>query len=154
MMEGKQEWKQLMYTYHLALAKNRPATIGIDFIQAKKRIAMYSELEKRGMTVFYENATVKALMRKAIPDTQGLTDAEIEQMPPFVRQLKCGGAIENGQPGCFTSKYNKTECARRKGMVQWHPGWYADYASEVEFLPFSHADTDTLIHFEFAFFDR
>ncbi|CAB9528297.1 expressed unknown protein [Seminavis robusta] len=117
------EWRQLLYTYHTAMGRNRPASIGIDFAGDKTRIKIYAELEALGMTVFYENRTMIKQMKDAIPDSQGLTDAEIDQMPPLVKQLRCGAGLERGEPGCRSCKYNETICPRRKGMSSWHPGW-------------------------------
>ena len=126
MLEARKlEWKQLLYTYHAAMAPNRPATIGIDYGKASQtRLTLGAELEQLGLTHFHENHTLKEEMTQAFPETFGLTDAEIEELPKYVRQMKCGGKIEAGDPGCGQAKFNKTICSKRKkGVVKWHPGW-------------------------------
>jgi hypothetical protein len=60
---------------------------------------------------------------KAVPDTFGMTDEQIGQLPPFVKNLKCNNAIESGEPHCQDEKFNNTICTSRKGKTSWHPGW-------------------------------
>jgi hypothetical protein len=62
-------------------------------------------------------------MNKAIPDTMGLSDEEVAEMPEFVRSFKCDKQIEKGDPGCGKEKWNVTICSRRKFKTSWHPGW-------------------------------
>jgi hypothetical protein len=117
------KWKQLLYTYHTALGKNRPGALGLFLEDDRTRIKIYSELEELGMVTFYQDTKVLEAMKQGIPDTQGLTDDQISKMPPYVKNFRCGVSFENGDPGCTDAKYNKTACLERKGYASWHPGW-------------------------------
>jgi len=58
----------------------------------------------------------------AFPDMFGMSDAQIAEVPPFVRYFKCNDAIEKGDPGCLDNKYNDTICPTRSHKASWHPG--------------------------------
>ena len=57
----------------------------------------------------------KEKMFPAFPDMFGMTDAEIEALPPCVQYFKCNGRIEEGDPGCGDKKFNMTICPERDG---------------------------------------
>jgi hypothetical protein len=59
-----------------------------------------------------------------IPQTLGLSQDEIDNMPKFVRKYSCGNQMESGAPLCENfDKYNPM-CPNRIYMANWHPGWY------------------------------
>jgi hypothetical protein len=102
---------------------HRPALFAMHLTE--DRIPVLQGMQKLGLTtlgfdVKYYNHDV---IHEAIPEMMGLTDAQIQQTPRFVRFFKCQGAIEKGEPGCDNDKWNLTICPKRKFMVRWHPGW-------------------------------
>ena len=58
-----------------------------------------------------------------IPDTLGLSQEEIDRMPPMLRYFKCDNQVESGEPGCGDNKFSNDHCTDRKFRVSWHPGW-------------------------------
>ena len=99
----KEQWKQLLYTYHTAHGRNRPAAVGIEVSLDSTRTKIYDQMEEMGMITFYRDSKLYTAMQHSFPDTQGLNDAEINAMPPLVQKLKCGDGIEKGDPGCGVS---------------------------------------------------
>ncbi len=62
-------------------------------------------------------------MHDAVPDSLGLSTQQLNDLPPFVRNFKCDGKIENGKPYCNAEKYTNEMCTDRKHKASWHPGW-------------------------------
>jgi hypothetical protein len=87
------------------------------------RASIIQELEDLGLAAMVSSEDVMDATLAAIPDSLGLSDEKIQQLPPFVRNFRCGPQIESGQPYCGNEKYNITLCADRKGKTNWHPGW-------------------------------
>ena len=49
---------------------------------------------------------------EAAPDMFGMSDAQIEKVPPYVQYLKCEEKVESGDPGCKDNKFNLTMCEK------------------------------------------
>ena len=127
MTDGRADFKMSIYFYRGAgLNPGRPAILskGLDGRMASARTARTAEMEKLGLAAFAVSPAQMALMYKAIPDTGalGLTETQISQMPELVRDFRCFGEIEKGEPHCRTHKYNEHVCPNRKGKAGWHPG--------------------------------
>lgn len=59
--------------------------------------------------------------KKATPDTLAASQKEIDEMPEYLRLLKCGDAWEGGDP-CESEKYTIWGCEKRSKQAGWHPG--------------------------------
>ena len=81
------------------------------------------EIEKIGLAGLISSEEVMNQAHDDFPDSFGLSDAQIKELPPFVRNFKCGVQIENGDPYCKQEKFNMTLCKNRKFRTSWHPGW-------------------------------
>lgn len=114
----------LHYFYRASLSPGRPAILGLnmDGRYGSSRVDQLSSLEKMGMSAFWMNPTTVTAMNAAIPDTLGMPEDDIKALPDFVRNFKCSGQIEKGDPYCFKDKYNEFACPKRKGKAHWHPG--------------------------------
>jgi hypothetical protein len=127
MTDGRADIKMLTYFYRAAgLNPGRPAILGkgLGGRTGGARTARTVEMEELGLAAFKASETEMGLMYGAIPDTGalGLTEIQISQMPELVRDFRCFGAIENGEPHCRKYKYNEHVCPNRKGKASWHPG--------------------------------
>jgi hypothetical protein len=118
MLDGKFYGAMSQYFMRAALLPNRPAVVSLHTAGHKGRRNVVNELEKIGLAAL----TTDGAATGAIPDTMGLSDEEIAEMPEFIRKFKCGGQIEKGSPGCGKEKFNTTLC-HGKYRVSWHPGW-------------------------------
>lgn len=139
MCDGNDFFKHLLYTYHTAIMNNynsaadnsnaagMPVHITMNafgFLFAR-RLDNLIHIEKNGMAAFYmaEDVYKKDVM-KNIPDTLGLDDEQIKNMPKYIRALKCGDKeVESGEPYCDDYKYNEFTCSDRSFKASWHPGW-------------------------------
>jgi hypothetical protein len=72
-----------------------------------------------------DDAQMAEILRH-VPDTWGMGQAEIDSLPPNVRNFKCQGALESGEPYCNEAKFNNDACPARPWKVKWHPGWKWD----------------------------
>jgi hypothetical protein len=104
------------------LHQNRPALMTLHNSNAMYDIMLDLDRQKL-LTTLTMNGTVMGQIGKAIPDTFGLSKEEIAQMPPYIRQLKCQGVLENGEPGCNEKKWDMSICPDRKWRTNWHPGY-------------------------------
>jgi hypothetical protein len=127
MTDGNADVKMMTYFYRGAgLNPGRPAIVAIGLGGRSKwaRRGRIEDMEKLGVAAFGVSDVQAGQIRDAIPDTAalGLTEEQISQMPELVRDFKCFGEIENGEPHCRTHKYNEHVCPNRKGKASWHPG--------------------------------
>ncbi|VEU44807.1 unnamed protein product [Pseudo-nitzschia multistriata] len=115
-----------------------PAFVGLQELDESRRKSMvelhdafrgtgsYAEdslAENNGLALFLTDTSYWKIMTEAVPETSGLTSAEIEELPELVRYFKCNGGIEKGDPFCGEKKYSEEVCPKRDGQVSWHPGW-------------------------------
>ncbi len=103
----------------------RPALFGLNLGRRQFRRDSYVYLENDGLPSFVFEPGAEKNMLEATPDTLGLKDEEILALPPYVRNIKCNGKIESGDPYCDAEKYSKFVCPERKFRASWHPGWKA-----------------------------
>ncbi len=123
MTDVGQPLRFMHYAYRGARSPGRPAFMGIRVnIDRRGQDKVVSYLEKNGMAIFLQDNSLWTEMRKGIPDTFGLSTDEISAMPKYVRNYKCNGDIEKGEPFCETEKYSTEICPDRQGKAPWHPG--------------------------------
>jgi hypothetical protein len=127
MTDGNFPQRMLHYGYRggLSSAAHFPALIGVQVggRSRRGREEALQKLESLGMSTFYGSDDLYRIMREGIPDTSGMSNDELAALPEYVRNFKCGGAIENGDPFCAKEKWTKYICTRRGKQTSWHPGW-------------------------------
>jgi hypothetical protein len=125
MTDGRNPWKMLMYFLRAGINAQQPAVLGynMNMLHGVWPTAVQAA-EDTGMPAFVLDHTEEGKIHKAIPNTFGLSEEEIAEMPPFVRSFKCGTQEEKGDPGCAANKFNQTMCyPGRPFMTSWHGGW-------------------------------
>ena len=111
------------YGYSGGTSPGRPAFMGIRVNQDRRmQNEIIQLLEDNGIPTFIQDDKLWTTMRKGIPDTFGLSTDEINAMPEYVRNFKCNGVIEKGEPFCEAEKYSNDICVNREGKAPWHPG--------------------------------
>jgi hypothetical protein len=125
MTDDRDYWRMLMYFLRAGTLAQQPAIVGYNLEQGHngERPRAIQAVEDTGMPAFLLDHMEDGAIYNAIPNTFGLSDAEIAEMPKFVRNFKCGNQVEKGDPGCGASKWNLTICASRSHKTSWYPGW-------------------------------
>jgi hypothetical protein len=108
----------------LALPRGRSLALPEDF--RDDALGVLEAAAAAGLSALHMNESqlVEALAR--VPDTWGMNQADIDAMPRCVKNFKCQGRLEAGDPYCAEAKFNSHICPRREWMVSWHPGWKWD----------------------------
>jgi hypothetical protein len=130
MTDGNEDFKMYEYFLRNGAHPNRPASVGI--YTGRTQANILGELEAMGLIAF-TYGTVADQSREHLPDCSVLTEDEIAELPPFIRNFKCGHEFEAGEPYCAGYKFNYSVCPDRKYMVSWHPGWYVQFVPEFDF---------------------
>ena len=101
-----------------------PALVGLHVSGRDRppRERMLARLAELGGSTFVMDEDAYAEMKKAIPESSGISSAEIEALPEYVRNFKCQGKIESGDPYCDEQKYSQQLCYPRAKRASWHPG--------------------------------
>ena len=126
MTDGNAASRSLHYAYRGAISPSRPALMLIHNGGRNKnsRLKPLMSLEENGLPLFHMVDTLEKIMKENFPDSQGISDEAINALPEYVRNYKCGTAIENGEPYCQTEKFSKWGCTPRSKQTSWHPGLY------------------------------
>lgn len=125
MTDGNQIWKELLYHHRAGMVKSRP----INYVyhaggrSEKSRIQVAKDMEELGLATFISSEEVMNAALDSVPDSLGMSEEEIQQMPAYVKSFRCDKQIEKGDPYCGAEKYNSTDCLDRKYRVSWHPGY-------------------------------
>ena len=123
MTDGYNDVRLLHYAVRGGRTAGRPAFVALRTAGAPGRQDRLKELQNEmGMAVFVQDDGDVAKMRAAIPDSLGLSTSEIENLPKYVRNFKCGDRIEAGEPFCDQEKYSTDICFPRAHQKKWHPG--------------------------------
>ena len=123
--DGSNYWKQAWYNYRANLLPyQNPIHIAYHAgSRSSPRYTFADTFEQMGMAAIISNDDVVHQAEQAMPDTLGLTDEEINALPEYARNYKCGNQIENGEPYCQKDKFRLGLCPERKYQTSWHPGW-------------------------------
>jgi hypothetical protein len=125
MTDGRDYEKMRLYCYRAGLHINHPACIvyhGGSRAQGTRR-KILKELEDRGMTMLLSDDSLVEAIDTSVPDSLDKTEEELEKMPRFIRNYRCGKLIEKGDPFCGSEKFNSTFCTKRRFKTSWHQGW-------------------------------
>lgn len=113
------------FGYRAALSPGRPSLlavrIGYGSHQGWQNVLQL--MDQIGMSVFVGTVESYELRRAGVPNSEGLTRAELEVLPYYLRNLVCGEQFEHGDPFCWEAKYTKGACAARPYQTAWHPGF-------------------------------
>jgi hypothetical protein len=123
MTDGKNYAGMQQYFLRAAMLPRRPVMMALHMGGHRGRRDAMRELEKVGLAALNLDEKQESRMNADIPDTMGLSEEEIEEMPRNVRKFRCGKNIESGDPGCGKSKWSKGICKSRQFRTSWHPGW-------------------------------
>jgi hypothetical protein len=122
MTDGRDGAIRLLHYFYrgAVLAKSRPAILG-NGVEGP-RLTRIQSIQELGVPAFYVNGDKRNAMIEAFPDSQGLSEEELNKIPFLLRNAVCGGQFEKGEPYCSVEKYNNAVCSARKGKASWHPG--------------------------------
>lgn len=132
MCDGHEHNKIALYAYRTARLsqqdtysqpgniKHRPSLIGLHHNDDVTELLHI--MQGLGMTVLGMDRPLKSTVEKSFPDMFGMSDAEIQALPPMVKYMRCQEKIEAGEPGCQDNKYNDIACPKRRAKASWHPG--------------------------------
>ena len=125
MTDGRAFEKTLLYASRSGVHRNRPMHVSmvIDGRGYQDRIKQIKKVEEQGLPAMMLQRTILGDVSNALPDMFGMTEADAQALPPFVRDFKCEGNLEKGDPSCGLHKYNDDICPGRKFKASWHPGW-------------------------------
>lgn len=114
-----------LFFYHAAINPNHPAA-AVVHLGDRRDMSMLRDillnLQDRGLPVLYFDENVADKAFGAIPDSSELSPSDLDELGPYLRHLKCGKEIENGNV-CSHNKFNTTICPGREHMLSHHPGW-------------------------------
>mmetsp|Transcript_18636 Transcript_18636/g.34729 ORF Transcript_18636/g.34729 Transcript_18636/m.34729 type:complete len:435 (+) Transcript_18636:2-1306(+) len=114
-------WRIYYYAYRGGVSRGRPSFLALNV--KKYTETVLKPLAELGLPIFIQDSDLATSMREAIPNSQGLEAKDINALPEFLRNLKCGDQIEKGEPFCEAEKYSSAVCPNREGKAPWHPGF-------------------------------
>jgi hypothetical protein len=125
MTDGDKYWKQAWYNYRANLLPyQNPIHVAYHAgSRNSPRYKLADTLEQMGVASIISSDDVLKQVERAIPDSLGLTDEQINALPEYVRNYKCGNEIEAGEPYCQSEKFRLGLCPDRRYRTSWHPGW-------------------------------
>lgn len=127
MTDAYNMWMESLYHWRGALINNSSRPIQLAFHAGGgkfgDRDTIVSNMEEVGIAALISSETTMNEAMDAIPDSFGMTQREIDNMPEFVRSFRCDGKFEKGDPYCWDRKYDLSVCPDRKYLATWHPGW-------------------------------
>ena len=128
-------WKLVMFAYRAAMISQHPTAVSQPgnihyrpslFVMHPRPecVEIAKEMQLLGMDTLVWNADyMQSKVMEEVPDMLGMTDDQIEKVPKNLQYFKCGGKVENGDPGCTLNKWTPEICPDRKYRTGWHPGW-------------------------------
>mmetsp|Transcript_28736 Transcript_28736/g.81038 ORF Transcript_28736/g.81038 Transcript_28736/m.81038 type:complete len:695 (+) Transcript_28736:156-2240(+) len=136
MTDGRKYEKVSMFFYRAAMLPNQPMFAIVELGGRPPRGQMLQEVAKMGHAAFIPDDAALGAMRDGIPDTLGMTEEQLQAMPPMVRNFKCNNQLEKGEPHCGSEKYTNYMCNSRKGKASWHPGfkYHALYGNRIAMM--------------------
>jgi len=129
MTDGRSVSSMFHYIYRGALSATRPAVMAIHTAgrSGKSRLAAFETLEEMGLATFHAEEGYMKAMRDNFPDSAVLSTENLDALPEYVKNYRCEGQFEKGEPFCGKDKYTKWGCSPRLKQVSWHPG-FKDHA--------------------------
>jgi len=123
---SRNAWGQKLFQYRVGrFFPTRPVQLALRCTGAMRtqRVETVRELAEWGLPILVEDQSLHEQIVDAIPDSFGKNDTEIDAMPPLIRNFRCNGLIEFGDPYCTQAKFNLSQCPNRLYKMKWHPGW-------------------------------
>ncbi|MGK3748426.1 MAG: hypothetical protein ACI8RD_000718 [Bacillariaceae sp.] len=124
MTDGKDSSLMQHYFYRGGISAGRPAILmGKSGGRTRRdREDRLKSLEDIGIPAFYGAEDSAEAMRNAIPSSEGIPLQDVDKLPEYVRNYKCGTSIEKGDPFCSKEKWTSYICPKRGKQTSWHPG--------------------------------
>ena len=124
MCDGRNYIKAEMYTRRAG--RRGAAVVLVNTGNDKWRQNVAEHATSVGQAALCMDETLVKQNEMKFPDCSVLSAADTQDLPPFVRNYRCGSAIEKGEPLCGAEKWTDTgtvACEKRKFRTSWHPGW-------------------------------
>ena len=115
-----------MYANRASLLPNNPAIVFLQTGNNRGRLNLAKVATDLGQTSLAMDDNAFNRKRSAFPDSSVLDEEQLRELKPYVRNFRCGTAVEKGEPFCSAEKWthtNITSCDSRKFRTGWHPGW-------------------------------
>ena len=124
MTDNRYFHKKGVFANRAGVHRNRPTIVDMNILGRilPERIEELRLAESYGLTTLYIKEGTDVDMMRGIPDMFGMSQNQIDSVPEFIRYIKCDEAIEKGDPGCTSNKWNPV-CPGRNHKTSWHPGW-------------------------------
>jgi hypothetical protein len=103
MTDGRDMFPKALHANRAGVHRNRPAIVDITMFGAafKERIEELRSVENNGLTTLrVVDNLMDGYLKMEVPDMFGLTQEEIDALPPYLRYLKCEDMFEHGDPFC------------------------------------------------------
>lgn len=129
MTDARRVEKLALYLYRAGLHPNRPVVVanglGRRYFAARKQVL--EVFEDLGVPVLYVSEHIIERALAGVPDSYWLPARKLDQLPEFVKNLRCQQYIEYGLVeddwSCVVEKFNVSVCETRPYRTSWHPGW-------------------------------
>jgi hypothetical protein len=124
MTDGKDSSKLQHFFYRGGISAGRPAIMMAKSggRSRRDREDRLKSLENVGLSAFYGAEDGFEALRNAIPSSEGIPLEDIDKLPEYVRNYKCGNSLEKGDPFCSKDKWTSYICPKRGKQTSWHPG--------------------------------
>jgi hypothetical protein len=113
-----------LFLYRSGFIPSHPINILFDVSTSRHYGVIEALLQKNHLPILHMNSDVLKDVLQYVPDSFGLSEEQIQQLPRLIRNFRCQKQIEDGDPYCKQEKYNLTVCPTRLYQTNWHPGWY------------------------------
>ena len=127
MCDGRNYNRQEMYFRRASLLPQHPVAILLQGGNDPHRWHVMANMTNQGYRALAMNEPILKAREQLFPDCATLEQQEIETLPKFVKNYRCGGGVEKGEPMCDKDKWTNTHdeaCQKRRYTTSWHPGWY------------------------------
>lgn len=112
-----------LFLYRSGFISSHPINILFEVSKPERYEIIESLQQINHLPILSMDTNVLADVLNHVPDSFGLLEEQIMQLPKFVRNFRCQKQIEDGDPYCKTEKFNLTVCPKRLYQTNWHPGW-------------------------------
>jgi hypothetical protein len=117
MTDAGRDRRVIYYLYRGSISNGRPAFLA--FVNEHIARSQVEPLANIGIPAFVADSKLTSEMRSSFPETNGMTQKQIDALPEYARNVMCNGGIEKGEPFCEKEKYTRGVCNERPGQVSW-----------------------------------
>lgn len=123
MCDGRNYERTEFYAQRISMIPTRPAVVMLQTNNDRGRLGVMERLTDRGMTALGMADSVLSQRDQLFPDCAELDMSVIETLPKFIRNYRCGNAIEKQEPLCGQEKFSSNGqevCDKRKFKTSWY----------------------------------